>query len=158
MTTTQTPAKKAGSAAAKNAAAAQAAKAKPKQDPAAPAKKAAAKEPKQTAPAQPTYREVEEFVPALKAAKSAAKGNADLMAPLTLITHLGWKTPGGSVGWAKGTTQAVTAYADDIAVPAGTPVPDAMTAAIAAAKKAAKDDAQKSTLASLEKVIDGHNG
>src|SRR5262245_66684246 len=71
----------------------------------APAKRTAAKkaaaseatEPK--APAKPTYREVEDFTPALKAAKSAAKGNTDLVQPLQLITHLAWKTPGGSVGW-----------------------------------------------------------
>ena len=154
MATTQTAKKQ--TAAAKNAAAAQAAKAKPKTDPApkATAKKAAAKK---TAPAQPTYREVAGFTDALKAAKSAAKGNADLMAPLTLITHLSWKTPGSSVGWSKGTTEKVTAYADDIAVPAGTPIPDAMDAALSAATKAAADDAQKSTLEKLTKVIDGHN-
>ena len=149
MATTQTAKKQ--TAAAKNAAAAQAAKAKPKTDPApkAPAKK--------TAPAQPTYREVAGFTDALKAAKSAAKGNADLMAPLTLITHLSWKTPGSSVGWSRGTTEKVIAYADDIAVPAGTPVPDAMDAALSAATKAAADDTQKSTLEKLTKVIDGHN-
>jgi len=124
----------------------------------APAKGKAAtqEEAKSSAPAKPTYREVENFTPALKAAKSAAKGNVDLTQPLQLITHLAWKTPGGSVGWAKGTTATVVAYADDIAVPAGTPIPDAMSAALSAADKAATEKPQKDALAVLRKVIAGH--
>jgi hypothetical protein len=113
-----------------------------------------AKAPK--APALPTYREVEEFTPALKAAKSAAKGNVDLTQPLQLITHLAWKTPGGQVGWAKNTTQAVMDYADDLAVPAGTPIPDAMATALSAAEKAATEKPQKDAVAVLAKVINGH--
>lgn len=109
-----------------------------------------------TAPAKPTYREVEEFTPALKAAKSLAKGNPDLTQPLQLITHLAWKTPGGTVGWAKGTTANVVAYADDIAVPAGTPIPEAMDAALSAAEKAAGDQPQKDAVAVLSKVIKAH--
>lgn len=109
------------------------------------------------APAKPTYREVEDFTPALKAAKSLAKGNVDLMQPLQLITHLAWKTPGGSVGWAKGTTANVVAYADDIAVPAGTPIPDAMAAALSAADKAATDKPQKDAVAVLAKVVKSHS-
>lgn len=130
----------------------------------APAKRTAAKKEapaKQEAkapaePAKPTYREVEEFSPALKAAKGVAKGNTDLTQALQLITHLGWKTPGGSVGWAAGTTANVVAYADDIAVPAGTPVPDAMDAALSAAAKAATDKPQKDAVAVLSKVVKAH--
>lgn len=129
----------------------------------APAKPAAAKPapkaeaPAPAAPARPTYREVDEFTPALKAAKGVAKGNVDLIQPLQLITHLAWKTPGGSVGWAKGTTATVVAYADDIAVPSGTPIPDAMAAALSAADKAATDKPQKDAVAVLSKVIKGHS-
>ena len=129
----------------------------------APAKRTAkktAEEPSKespTAPASPTYRENEEFVPALKAAKSLAKGNSDLTQALQLITHLAWKTPGGSVGWAKGTTANVVAYADDIAVPSGTPIPDAMDAALSAASKAATDKPQKDAVAVLSKVIKSHS-
>lgn len=123
----------------------------------APAKKPApapAKaEAKEAAPAKSTYREVPEFTPALKAAKSLAKGNTDLTQPLQLITHLAWKTPGGTVGWAKGTTETVKAYADDIAVPAGTPIPEAMDAALSAAEKGAADQPQKDAVAVLSKVI-----
>lgn len=125
------------------------------------AKKAASPEPttakEPTAPASPTYRENEEFTPALKAAKSLAKGNADLVQSLQLITHLGWKTPGGSVGWAKGTTANVVAFADDIAVPAGTPIPDAMDAALSFATKAATDKPQKDAVSVLSKVIKSHS-
>lgn len=156
MTTTQQsrPARKSGgSAAAKNAAAAQKAKQEPKKDPAT---KPKAK--KETAPAQPTYRDTEGFTDALKSAKSAAKGNEGLVQALQLITHLGWKTPGGSVGWAKGTTQAVVDFATDIAAPAGTPIPDAMSAALGAAEKSAADKPQKDAVAALSKVIRAHNG
>jgi len=129
---------------------------KPEAKPAAePKAKAEAKaEPK--APAQPTYREAADFTPALKAAKAAAKGNVDLTQPLQLITHLAWKTPGGSVSWAKGTTPQVIAYADDIAVPEGTPIPDALAAALSIAEKAAADQPQKDALGVLSKVIKEH--
>lgn len=103
-----------------------------------------------------TYREVSEFSPALKAARSLAKGNADLTNPLQLITHLAWKTPGSTVGWAKGTTANVVAYADDIAVPSGTPIPVAMEAALSAADKAATDKPQRDALSVLSKVIKNH--
>lgn len=103
-----------------------------------------------------TYREMPQFVPALKAARSLAKGNVDLTQPLQLITHLAWKTPGGSVGWAKGTTANVIAYADDIAVPTGTPIPEAMAAALSAAEKAAADKPQREAVAILAQVIKGH--
>ncbi len=123
----------------------------------APAPKKAAPAPaKAEAPAKSTYREVEDFTPALKAAKSLAKGNVDLTQPLQLITHLAWKTPGGAVGWAKGTTPQVIAYADDIAVPSGTPIPEAMAAALSAADKAATDKPQKDAVAVLAKVIKAH--
>ena len=131
------------------AAAEAAAKAKAEQKPEPKAKA----EPK--APALPTYREVEDFTPALKAAKAAAKGNADLTASLQLITHLAWKSPGGSVSWAKGTTPQVIAYADDIAVPEGTKIPDALAAALGIARKAVADEAQNTALSVLAKVIDG---
>jgi hypothetical protein len=123
----------------------------------APAAKKAAPEPAPKAePAKSTYREVEDFTPALKAAKSLAKGNVDLTQPLQLITHLAWKTPGGAVGWAKGTTPQVIAYADDIAVPSGTPIPEAMAAALSAADKAATDKPQKDAVSVLAKVIKAH--
>jgi len=127
----------------------------------APAKEAPASEepteaPAPKAPAKPTYREVEGFTEALKSAKGVAKGNTDLTQPLQLITHLAWKTPGGSVGWAKGTTPQVIAYADDSAIPEGTSIPDAMDAALSAADKAAGDKPQKDAVAVLSKVIKGH--
>lgn len=125
-----------------------------------PAKTSSAKSPAKTeAPTPQTskpYREVEEFTPALKAARSLSKGNPDLAQPLQLITHLAWKTPGGSVGWAKGTTPTVMAYADDIAVPPGTPIPEAMEAALSAADKAAQDKPQKDAVSVLAKVIKAH--
>lgn len=131
---------------------------------ATPTKSASATPAKQT-PAKPaptsstsavTYREVADFTPALKAAKSLSKGNTDLSMPLQLITHLAWKTPGGSVGWAKGTTATVVAYADDLAVPTGTPIPEAMDAALSAATKGATDKPQKDAVAVLTKVIKAH--
>lgn len=127
----------------------------------APAKKAEAKpaaekkETKKREPAEPTYRENADFVPALKAAKAAAKGNDDLTQAVQLIGHLSWKTPGGSVGWATGTTKKVTDYAEDILVMPGMPIPDAMNTAIAAANKAAADKPQKDALAVLAEVVKG---
>lgn len=140
-------------ASAKSTAKPAATKSTPAKTPAKPEPKA---EVKPSVPAKPTYREVDEFSPALKAAKSLAKGNPDLSQPLQLITHLAWKTPGGSVGWAKGTTANVIAFADDIAVPVGTPIPEAMSAALSVAEKAATDKPQKDAVAVLAKVIKAH--
>jgi hypothetical protein len=132
----------------------------------APAKKAAPAKAKEVAkvPAKKeakevgvkTYRDLDEFKPALTAAKSLAKGNPELTAPLQLITHLAWKTPGGKVGWANNTTQAVIDYAEDLAVPEGTAIPEALTAALTAATKGAKDKPQKDAVAVLSKVIKAH--
>jgi hypothetical protein len=151
-----TATKSRGSAAAKSAAAKKAAAAK-KETPApevteTPAPEA--KEPK--APSKPAYRNAEGFTDALKSAKGVAKGNADLTQPLQLITHLAWKSPAGKVGWAEGTTASVMAYADDIAVPEGTAIPEALAAALSAADKGAADKPQKDAVAVLAKVINGH--
>lgn len=121
---------------------------------ATPAPAAEPKAPK--AAALPTYREAADFTPALKAAKSAAKGNVDLTNALQLVTHLAWKTPGGVVGWAAGTTENVKAYADDVAVPEGTPIPEALAVALGNAEKAASEQPQKDAVAVLAKVINGH--
>lgn len=130
---------------------------KTRKTPAKPAAKPAIAKTEAPAPkpdkSSPTYREGSDFTPALKAAKSLAKGNVDLTQPLQLITHLAWKTPQGSVGWAKGTTPQVIAFADDIACPSGTPIPTAMKAALSAAEKAATDKPQKDAVAVLAKVI-----
>jgi hypothetical protein len=106
----------------------------------------------------PTYREVAGFQDAVKAAKSSAKGNADLVTALNLVTHFGWKTPGGTVGWAKGTSPKVVAASDDLLVPSGTPIPDAMNAVLAAATKAADSDEQKATVKGLKDIVAGHKG
>ena len=130
--------------------------AKPTPAKATPAKAEVKPTPAPTAKPTTTYREVADFTPALKAAKSLSKGNADLSMPLQLITHLAWKTPGGAVGWAKGTTATVVAFADDLAVPTGTPISEAMDAALSAAEKGATDKPQKDAVAVLAKVIKAH--
>lgn len=117
---------------------------------------APAKESTPKVPAKPAYRDVEGFAEALKSAKAAAKGNTDVTQALQLVTHLAWKTPGGNVGWAKGTTPNVVAYADDMAIPEGTSIPDALAAALAAADKGAADKPQKDALAVLTKVVKAH--
>lgn len=121
---------------------------------AADADKVKTKEPK--APATPTYREVTDFADLLKSAKSAVKDSPDAKQALQLITHLSWKSPKGTVGWSKGTTADVVAFADDIAAPAGTPVPDAMAAALAVAEKGATEKPAKEAVAALARVIKAH--
>lgn len=102
------------------------------------------------------YRDGKDFLPALSAATTAAKGNKDLLSSLQLIRHLAWKTPGGSVGWSKGTTPTVIEFANDIAVPAGTAIPEALDAALSHASKAATDKPQQESVAVLAKVIKNH--
>lgn len=102
------------------------------------------------------YRDGKDFLPALSAATTAAKGNKDLLSPLQLIRHLAWKTPGGSVGWSNGTTPTVIEYANDIAVPVGTAIPEALDAALSHAAKAATDKPQQDSVAVLAKVIKDH--
>ena len=113
-------------------------------------------EAKPEAPKAKAYRELPDYTPALKAARSLSKGNPELSQPLQLITHLAWKTPTSTVGWSKGTTANVIAYADDIAVPVGTPISEAMQAALSAAQKAATTDPQKEAVAALAAILEGH--
>ena len=121
-----------------------------------PAKKTAAPATPAPKPVATSYRDAAEFDPALKAALSLSKGNPALIDPLRLVRHLAWKTPGGTVGWSKGTTTSVVDYADDIACPVGTPIPEAMSAALAAAEKAVADEPQRKAVAVLTKVIQAH--
>lgn len=133
-----------------------------------PAKKAAAapapakdktKESKPKEPTTPPYRDAVDFGDALKAAKSTAKDNDDLKQALQLTTHLSWKTPGGTVGWANGTTPKVIEYATDLGIGPGTPIPDAMDSVLGAAEKAAAGDkASKEAVAVLAKIVRGHSG
>lgn len=157
MTTTQNPKPAAKKAAqpAKKAAASPAKKAA-----AAPtAKKAEAKESKPKEPTVPSYRDVEDFGDALKAAKGLTKDNADLKQALQLVTHLSWKTPGGTVGWANGTTPAVIEYATDLGIGPGTDIPDAMDSVLSAAEKAAAGDkATKEAVGVLARIVRGHSG
>lgn len=111
---------------------------------------------KKEQPAAPTYREHEDFVPAFKAAKAAAKGNDDLTQALQLLGHLSWKTPGGSVGWTAGTTKKVTDYAEDILVMPGQDIPEAMDTVLGVATKAAADKPQKDAVAVLSKIVKAH--
>lgn len=118
---------------------------------------ATAVEPAKTTPKRTsTYRDAEGFKEALKTAKGTAKGDPVLGQALQLITHLAWKTPGGTVGWTKGTTPDVISYADDIAAPVGTAIPDAMDYALSACAKAAKEPAAKEAVDALSKVIKAH--
>ena len=111
----------------------------------------------QKEPSAPTYREHEDFVPAFKAAKAAAKGNDDLTQALQLLGHLSWKTPGGSVGWAAGTTKKVTDYAEDILVMPGQDIPEAMDTVIKVAQEATADKPQKDAVAVLAKIVKSHS-
>ena len=102
------------------------------------------------------YRDNPDFGPALKSAKSLSRGNIPLGQAIQLITHLAWKTPSSSVGWSKGTTPNVIAYANDLAVPVGTPITDAMAVALNAAERSVEGDAQRDSVAVLAKVIRQH--
>jgi hypothetical protein len=130
----------------------------------APAKTAKTAEAKKTAepkapkePNVPSYREAENFADAMKSARSLAKDNGELKSALQLITHLSWKTPGGKVGWVDGTTPAVVEYAADLAIAEGTPIPEALEAALVVAEKAAASEKpQKDAVAVLAKIVRSH--
>ena len=101
------------------------------------------------------YRTDEGFLDAQKALRSLSKGNSALKPLVMLITHLAWKTPGGTVGWTKGTTADVIATADDLAIGTGTPVNEAMETALSAAEKEV-GDSQREAFDVLAGIIRGH--
>lgn len=107
-------------------------------------------------PPRSNYRSVSDFAPAIKSARSLAKGNPELTLAVQLITHLAWKTPDGTVGWNEGTTASVVAYADELALPVGTKIDVAMDTALGAATKAAANEAQTEAVAVLTKVVKAH--
>lgn len=110
------------------------------------------------APTAGVYRQNPEFLPALKSAKALAKGNAELGQAIQLITHIAWKTPTQTVGWTTGTTASVIEYADDIAVPVGTPISEAFDTVIKVAQAAAVAGAQKDALDVLVSIVRKHEG
>lgn len=99
------------------------------------------------------YRSAPDFLPALKSAKSLAKGNPELVSALQLLTHVAWKKGTDAVGWTAGTTASVTEYADELAVPVGTLIKAAVDAALKAADKAADTNPQREALKALTAIV-----
>ena len=106
-------------------------------------------------PAAPAYRTAEGFDEAIKSLRALAKGNQTLRSAVQLVTHLAWKTPNGSVGWAKGTTPNVVSLADDLAIGVGTPIPQAMDLALQAIADEVTEE-QEPAYAALSEIIRGH--
>lgn len=107
------------------------------------------------AKAVPAYRTAEGFNEAVKSLRSLAKGNPALRSIVQLITHLAWRTPQGSVGWAKGTTADVVSTADDLAIGTGTPLPQAMDVALSAAEKEVGEE-QRDAFDALAGIVRAH--
>lgn len=103
------------------------------------------------------YRTDEGFIDAQKSLRSLSKGNTALKPLVMLITHLAWKTPGGSVGWTKGTTADVVSTADDLAIGTGTPIPQALEVALTEAEKVL-EDSQRDAYDVLAGIIRSHPG
>lgn len=103
-----------------------------------------------------TYRDVDGFMDLMKATRKVCK-DPEFKAPLQLITHLAWKTPGGSVGWSKGTTESVMDYADDVLAGPGTAIPAAMDIALKVLVKTAKSDEEKAAVKALGDMITAHH-
>ncbi len=98
------------------------------------------------------YRTLADFVPAMKSAKSLAKGNEELGNLLQLVGHLAYKTPGGSVGWTKGTTPTVIATAIDAGADVGLPLPEALGRVFKVAEKVATKE-QKEAVVILKGIM-----
>lgn len=112
-----------------------------------------AEQPAKAAPAV-AYRKAEGFEEAMKSLRSLAKGTP--LKPLAqLITHLAWKTPGGTVGWTKETTPDVPATADDLAIGVGTAIPEALETVLSAAEKEV-NDSQREAFQAVAGIIRGH--
>lgn len=120
-----------------------------------PAKSTPAKTEVKLAP-RTNYRSVADFAPAIKSARSLAKGNPELTLAVQLITHLAWKTPDGTVGWNEGTTASVVAHANDLAIPVGTKIDTAMGVVLDEAARAAQNDAQTEAVKALAAVVKTH--
>lgn len=104
-----------------------------------------------------SYRTDEGFLDAQKALRSLSKGNGALKPLVMLITHLAWKTPGGTVGWTKGTTADVVSTADDLAIGTGTPIPQAMEVVLTEAEKVL-EDSQRDAFDVLAGIVRSHPG
>jgi hypothetical protein len=78
------------------------------------------------------YRSVPAWHAAHQAALGQQRGNATHRATVGVLTHLGWRAPGGSVAWHKGTNAAMLAHAATLGVRVGMPVHAAVALCVAA--------------------------
>ena len=107
-------------------------------------KKAAAAEPRTS-----VYRSREDFQAAIGAAQGLTRGAPNFAAAVRVLVHLAWRSPKGAVAWHKGTNPDVVANAATYGATPGTKMPEAMTAVLAAAEKAADTDARKAAIKAL---------
>ena len=99
------------------------------------------------------YRSNAAWHTAAQAANAASAGNPAYKAAAQVITHLGWRAPGGTVGWHKGTNANMVANAAAMGVQPGMAVQPAMALAVAALGKAATTPLQQQQAATLAAMV-----
>ena len=99
------------------------------------------------------YRTRPDFLAALGQAQGLVSGAPAYKAAVRVLVHLSWRGPKSAVAWHKGTNADVVANAKDMGADAGTPLPDAMAAVLAAADKAADTKERKAAVAALRKAL-----
>lgn len=89
------------------------------------------------------YRTREDFAAAMGAVSGLVAGAPEFRAAHRVLVHLSWRSPKGAVAWHNGTNADMVANAKAMGAEVGTPMPEAMLAALDALDKAADTAARK---------------
>ena len=92
--------------------------------------KTAAPAPAKTAPAVP-YRQDDAWALAHGTAVAAYRKDATARQTMRVLTHLAWRAPSATVAWHAKTDATMTAHADTVGATVGTPLHEAVAAAVA---------------------------
>ena len=96
------------------------------------------------------YRNNVAFATAHKQAQGAGKGNPTYMQACTVITHLGWRAPGGTTSWHTSTNATAMGHLKAMGMAtAGLPIAQCMAKAVAQLVASATTPAQKQAAAAL---------
>jgi len=83
-----------------------------------------------------TFRDVARpQLDALKSARAQVQTSHPIFRCAQVISHLAYRGPHENVGWTKGTTPSVPAWAENLGIVEGMPIPDALAIAFSAIKQ-----------------------
>lgn len=100
------------------------------------------------------YRNNAQWATAHSAAKVAGRGNPVYMQAVTVVTHLGWRAPGGTTSWHAGTNATAMGHIKAMGMAtAGLPIAACMAKAVAQMVASATTPQQTQAAKALQAML-----